>query len=156
MQISIQKCVRAVAVVVTFAVLSASLGCAFGEVYWTDPLKREYSLNEVQKRYTNLVRFGAFTQASKFVDPKLSGVFLDNFPSKGDLVFTEAEAERILFDEEGNREDATVRVTYSAYYTHAPVVFEIVEIQHWYREGAGNSWLVRPEFEGLEAFASTH
>lgn len=145
--------------VVTFTMLglmSGTLGCAFGEIYWTDPLKREYSLSEIQKRYTNLVRFGAFVQASKFVDPELAQTFLDNFPSRGDLVFTDSEAERIAFDKDGKRENAIVRVTYSAYYTHSPVVFEIIETQSWYREGVGNSWLVRPDFAGLEKFASTN
>ncbi len=138
------------------SVMSGSVGCAFGEIYWTDPLKREFSLSEIQKRYTALVRFGAFTKASKFVDPELVDQFVSDFPSQGDLVFTDHESERIDFGEDGERDSATVRVTYSAYYTHSPVVFEIVEIQHWYREGVTNDWRVRPEFDGLEKFAATN
>ena len=154
--IKIQNALKLTALLAMFAMLSGSFGCAFGEIYWTDPLKREYTLNEVQKRYTNLVRFGAFVQASKFVDPEKATDFLDNFPSQGDLVFTDSESERILFNEDGDRAEATVRVTYSAYYTNSPVVIEIVETQNWYREGAGNNWLVRPEFAGLEEFASSN
>ena len=145
-----------VAALTMLGLMSGSLGCAFGEIYWTDPLKREYTLSEIQKRYTNLVRFGAFIQASKFVDPEIAQTFLDNFPSQGDLVFTGAEAERIDFNDDGKRKDATVRVTYSAYYTHSPIIFEIVETQNWYRDGAGNSWLVRPDFAGLQKFAATN
>jgi hypothetical protein len=151
---TIRNALKLTAVLSIFVMLSSSLGCAFGEIYWTDPLKREYTLGEVQKRYTNLVRFGAFTQASKFVDPELATQFLDNFPSSETVVFTDSESERILFNEDGDRAEATVRVTYSAYYTSSPVVFEIVETQTWYREGAANNWLVRPEFDGLAKFAS--
>jgi hypothetical protein len=136
--------------------MSGSFGCAFGEIYWTDPLKREYSLGEIQKRYTQLVRFGAFNKASKFVDPELVEQFVADFPPQGDLVFTDHESERLDFGEDGELDSATVRVTYSAYYTHSPVVFQIIETQHWYREGMTNDWRVRPEFEGLQEFAAAN
>jgi len=134
--------------------MSGSLGCAFGEIYWSDPLKREFTLGEIQKRYTALVRFGAFNKASRFVDPEIVDEFVATFPSQDDLVFTDHESERIEFDEDGERTNATVRVTYSAYYTHSPVLFEVIEVQHWYREGVTNDWRVRPEFSGLEKFAA--
>lgn len=156
MQRSIQTTVPFFAVISMFAMLSTSLGCAFGEVYWTDPLKREYSLGEVQKRYTNLVRFGAFVQASKFVDPAIAESFISNFPDQADLVFTDFESGRIQFQEDSGRKDAIVMVNYSAYYTHSPIVFRIVETQSWYRDGPGNSWRVRPHFEGLKEFAAAN
>jgi len=155
MQRTIRRTGPLVVAVTMLGLMSGTLGCAFGEIYWTDPLKREYTLGETQKRYTNLVRFGAFVQASQFVDPELSQAFLDNFPSRVDLIFTDFEAERIDFNEDGKR-DAVVRVTYSAYYTHSPIVFEIVETQNWYREGAMNTWRVRPNFAGLEKFAAAN
>ncbi len=156
MQPVIRKTVQLVTVGATLIALSATLGCAFGEVYWTDPLKREYALNEAQKRYTNLVRFGAFARASKFVDPEFTDNFLENFPAQRDLVFTDFEAGRIQFDDNGKRKGAVVKVTYSAYYSSSPVLFEIVETQQWYREGSGNTWLVRPQFEGLEKLAAAN
>jgi hypothetical protein len=125
-------------------------------VYWTDPLKREYSLNEIQKRYTNLVRFGAFAQASQFVDPALTENFLANFPSQTDLIFTDFESGRIQFEEDPWRKNAVVKVSYSAYYTHSPILFEIVETQAWYRDNVTNSWKVRPSFEGLEEFTAAN
>ena len=36
---------------------ASSLGCAFGEVRWSDPLQREISLEDAQHRYTVLVRW---------------------------------------------------------------------------------------------------
>jgi hypothetical protein len=138
-------------------VLINGLGCAFGEVYWDDPMKREYSLGEVQKRYSSLVRFGAIGQASKFVDPELSSTFIESFPNQGELIFTDHESGQIEFTGvEGDRKTAEVKVTYSAYHTFSLVVFEVTEIQEWYRDGAGNSWLVRPRFEGLEEFAAAN
>ena len=121
-----------------------------------DPLKREFSLGEIQKRYTALVRFGAFNKASKFVDPEIAAEFVSNFPTQDDLVFTDHESERIDFGEDEDKATATVRVTYSAYYTHSPVVFEVIEVQNWYRDGVGNDWRVRPEFTGLEKFAAAN
>ncbi len=156
MQNRIRKHAITVTILALLVAMSGSLGCAFGEIYWTDPLKREYALSEIQKRYTSLVRFGAFAQASEFVDPKIATEFVSFFPPQGELVFTDHESERIEFGDNGKRDGATVRVTYSAYYTHSPVVFEIVEIQHWYREGPTNAWLVRPEFQGLEKLAAAH
>lgn len=156
MQRSTRTTVPFIAVISMFAVLSTSLGCAFGEIYWTDPLKREYSLGEIQKRYTNLVRFGAFMQAARFVDPAITDSFLDNFPAQADLVFTDFESGRIQFVEDSGRKDATVTVNYSAYYTHSAILFRIVETQSWYRDGVTNTWLVRPQFEGLEEFAAAN
>lgn len=156
MQRSIRNIVPLFAVISMLGVMSTSLGCAFGEVYWTDPLKREYSLSEIQKRYTNLVRFGAFIQASKYVDPALIETYLANFPDQSDLVFTDFNSGRIQFVEKSGRKGATIKVNYSAYYTHSPIVFRIVETQNWYRKGPGNSWMVRPQFEGLEKFVAAN
>ncbi len=150
----IRKPLQLATVLTALVVMSSSLGCAFGEIYWTDPFTREFSLTEIQKRYTNLVRFGAFIQASKFVDPEVTSAFLDGFPSKGTLVFTDFDSEQILFNEDGKRAQAMVRVTYSAYYTNNPVVFEIIEEQEWIRKGLDNTWIVRPSFSGLSQLAS--
>jgi hypothetical protein len=109
MQRRVQKTARLFAVIAMLGLLSTSLGCAFGEVYWTDPLKREYSLGEAQKRYTNLVRFGAFDQATRFVDPDLADSYIANFPSQSDLVFVDFEAGRIQFADDGMT-DATIKV----------------------------------------------
>ena len=152
----IRKPASPLACVVVLLSMVGNLGCAFGEIYWTDPFKREFTLDRIQSRYTALVRFGNFIKASQYVDPEMTDEFISTFPSQDDLVFTDHESERIVFEEESGRTNATVRVTYTAYYTHSPVVFEITETQHWYREGVTNHWLVRPEFEGLEKLAAAH
>ena len=118
-------------------------------------MKREYALMETQKRYTSLVRFGSINQAARYVDPEQSGDFVESFPAKGDLVFTDHTIGPIEFTgDESDRKTAEVLVTYSAYHTFSLIVFDVTEVQEWYRDGVGNSWLVRPRFEGLEQFAS--
>ncbi len=155
MQSRIRSFVPIMALLAILTFLTNSLGCAFGEVYWSDPMKREYSLSEIQKRYTALVRFGDYNQASKFVDPEQSREFIEAFPGEDDLVLTDHAIGKIEFT--GDKDDrnlAEVKVTYSAYHTHSLIVFEVIETQEWYRDGAGNDWLVRPHFDGLEKFAS--
>ncbi len=135
-------------------VLFNSLGCAFGEIYWDDPLKREYSLSEVQQRYTELVRFGKFAQASAFVDPVMTEEFVESFPSQRDFVFTDFESGQIEFDDDEVRENATVRVEYSGYHSNTLVLEDMVEHQHWYRDSIMNDWLVRSSFDQFEKVAS--
>lgn len=129
-----------------FALLG-SLGCAFGEIYWSDPLKREYSLQEVQKRYTDLVRFSQFDQASQFVDSEVRKDFVANAPDWKEIRFTDYESEPIDIDEETGR--AIIKVTYTAYRSNSPIEEELVETQEWFRVNVMNSWQVRPTFEGM-------
>lgn len=148
-----KRCNRAFALLIGFVLVGSSLGCAFGEIYWDDPLKREYSLSEIQKRYTYLVRFGSFHQAARFVDPNLADAFVRNLPDDKEFVFTDFETGPIHFDDESERETATVIVEYTGYYANSVYVIDIIETQKWYREGQFNNWLVRPEFEGLREVA---
>lgn len=135
--------------------LANGLGCAFGEVYWDDPMKREYALSEIQKRYTALIRFGQITQAARFVDPEQTSEFIEGFPDPGELIFTDHNSGPIQFTGDANdRKTAEVKVTYSVYHTFSLIVFDVTEIQQWYREGVGNSWRVRSHFEGFERVAS--
>ncbi len=148
------RCRRAFALMIGCVLITSSLGCAFGEIYWDDPFTREYTLGEIQKRYTHLVRFGAFHKAAKCVDPRLSDSFVRSLPDDREFVFTDFESGPIVFDDEKTRETATVIVDYTGYYANSAYVIDITETQKWYREGQLNNWLVRPEFEGLREVAS--
>jgi hypothetical protein len=141
---------RSLGLCLALAVLFSTLGCAFGEIYWDDPLKREYSLGESQKRYTELVRFGKFADASAFVDPVMTEEFVQSFPSHKNFAFTDYESGQIEFDDEGTRENATVRVEYSGYHSDSLVLMDFVENQHWYRDSVMNDWLVRSSFKDFE------
>jgi len=157
MQSRIQSCTPIALSLAILILFSNSLGCAFGEVYWDDPLKREYSLSETQKRYTALVRFGDYNQAAKFVDPDKVLEFIKAFPGSDDLVLTDHSSSKIAFTgEKDDRKTAEVIVTYAAYHTQSLVVFDVIETQEWYRDGSGNDWRVRPHFQGLERFAAAN
>jgi hypothetical protein len=129
------------------------LGCSFGTIYWGDPLKRQVSLQEAQKRYTILVRWSEFDKASAFVDPELREAYRQNAPSLRELRFTDYESEPSEIDEETGT--ATIEVTYYAYTPSSPIEISIREIQEWYRANLSNHWLVRPRFEGLNKLVSS-
>ena len=135
-------------------VLMSQLGCAFGEIYWDDPLKREYSLSEIQKLYTHYLRFGNVKAAARFVDPEMEDEFYAMFPHRGTVVFTDFETGPIKFDDTETRLTATIVVTYSGYYSDSLIVMDITETQEWYRPDATNNWKVRPNFEGLRKLAA--
>jgi hypothetical protein len=123
-----------------------ALGCAFGEFRWNDPLKRQFTLEDIQKQYTDYVRWNAFGKASVFVDPEVREAYLAGAPKIDELRFTDYESAPVTLDEEMG--EATVEVTYSAYRPHSPIEIEVTEVQRWRRHGKGNYWLVRPTFSG--------
>lgn len=130
--------------------LATSLGCAFGEVRWDDPLQREISLEDAQHRYTVLVRFGDFEKAVKFVEPAERDTYLAGLPNLRQLRFTEYESDRVTVDAE--KSTSTIEVTYFAYTSASPIEMQVIETQEWYRHpGLGNHWYVRSTFKGLDA-----
>lgn len=142
---------RSAAVLTLATGIVALMGCAFGEVHWSDPLKRQYSLERAQDRYTELVRWSEFKKASAFLDPELRDAWLADMPSLRKLRFTDYETGAVDIDDETG--EATVLVTYFAYAPSSPIETEIVETQKWYRASVSNDWRVRPSFEGLDRLA---
>ena len=94
-----RRCAAALASVLILVALG-SLGCAFGEFRPHDPMQREYSLEEMQKRYTDLVRFGNFARAARFIAPEQRKVFLDSMPHEDDLRFLDYEIDPFVLNEE--------------------------------------------------------
>lgn len=128
-----------------------SLGCAFGEIRMHDPLQREYSLEEFQKRYTDLVRFSNYELAARFVAPELRNDYVAQMPKEKDLRFLDYESEALTINEELN--EAKLRVTYTAYSPWTLVTLEIREDQVWTRpEGISNAWSVASTFHGLAPY----
>ena len=130
---------------------STGLGCAFGTIYWGDPLKRQYALEMAQQRYTQLVRWSEFQKAAAFVDPEQRDRYMQEAPSLRQLRFTDFESGPVDIDKETGA--ATVEVTYYAYQPSLPIEVPIIEKQEWYRSNVSNNWRVRPSFEGLEDLA---
>lgn len=134
--------------VATLLVGLSSTACYFGEIYANDPFGREYSLTEIQLRYTSLVRWSAFPKAVRYVEPDAREDFLTLAPPMKQFRFTDFETGPIDLDEETG--EATVKVTYKGYSTASPFEIEVHETQQWKRSGMGNDWLVTPKFDDLE------
>ena len=134
--------------------LLTSLGCAFGEVRFSDPLDRQVSLEDAQNRYTVLVRWNDLDKASAFVDPEMRDDFMKMVPNFRDLRFTEYDSGKTDIGEDGT---ATVIVTYYVYSPSSPIETTITETQTWYRDaGVNNYWHVRPAFQGIDKLVATN
>ena len=144
---------RSTWIAITGLAVSAKLllGCAFGEINWDDPLKRQFTLQDTQKIYTDFVRWSAFDKASRYVDPEVRDEYLRRAPSTRELRFTDYEMVPIEMEGkmEGEMDEAKIEVTYYAYRTSSPIETTVKELQHWRRYGKGNTWMVTPTFPDL-------
>ena len=139
------------AALIAVLLATGALGCAFGELRPHDPLQREYSLEEMQKRYTDLVRFSNFKMASGFVAKENRKAFMDSMPDEDELRFLEYETDPFVLNEEMNQ--STIEVVYTAYSPWTLMQVELYETQEWTREeGVGNNWKVQSVFSGLAQY----
>ena len=123
-------------------VLLTSLGCA------NSIRMKESALEDSQRKYTELVRWGEIESASAYVDPEMSAAFIDAAAHFKDIRFTNFESGPLQFGEES--ETATVSVVYHAYSTRTLVEKRFVEHQLWYREvDSENVWRVRPNLDSV-------
>ena len=121
------------------------LGCA---ATLADPDGRENSLEEIQRKYTQLIRWGEIERASVFVDPEKREGFLSYTDAFESIRITDFDTGELSFDVES--ETATVEVTYHAYSLITMLEKKIRASQEWYREeGLENTWRVQPELEGI-------
>ena len=127
--------------VLGFALLMA-LGCA-NSIH-----RKESALEDSQRKYTELVRWGEIESASAYVDPEVSEAFIEAAAHFKDIRFTDFESGPLQFGEDS--ETATVSVVYRAYSTRTLVEKRFVEHQQWYREvDSENIWRVRPDLESV-------
>ncbi len=127
-----------------FALL-ATLGCASNPFGDSD---KQSALVDAQRKYTELVRWGEIESASIYVDPAITGDYLDTAQRFEDIRFTDFESGALQFGEGSNT--ATVNVVYHAYSTRTLVEKTYRERQEWYREAsADNDWRVRPNLAAL-------
>ncbi len=125
--------------------LFATLGCASSFFDFTG---KESALEDAQRRYTELVRWGEIEDASAYVDPAVAGDYLDAAELLRDIRFTNFESGPLQFAEDSDT--ATVNVIYHAYSTRTLVEKRIRERQEWYREpSAANAWRVRPNLNAI-------
>ena len=123
-------------------VLLTSLGCA-NSIHM-----KQSALEDSQRKYTELVRWGEIESASVYVDPEMSEAFIDAAAHFKDIRFTNFESGPLQFGEES--ETATVSVVYHAYSTRTLVEKRFVEHQKWYRDvDSENVWRVRPNLDSV-------
>lgn len=108
---------------------------------------RENEFSEIQKYYTQLVRWAEFERAKAFVDPEAVGAFQTQAAALGNVRFTDYAIRGVEFGADGST--ATVQVTYYAYLRTALVAFAFDEQQLWSRPD-GSSWRVRSSFAQRE------
>jgi hypothetical protein len=117
------------------------LGCQV----FTDPLGRRDALEESQKKYTDLIRWGEITAAASYVEPDLREDFLELVPVFENIRITDYELGEIELD---GKQSAELVVTYRGYLMPHFIEKTVVEKQSWKRE-KGNTWRVTPEIAGL-------
>jgi hypothetical protein len=125
--------------------LLAGMGCAST---FADPTGRLTALENAQRRYTQLVRWGEIRRASAYVEPDLREEFISYEPFFEQIRFTDTEAENVDLDP--SQDTASVAVIYRAYSLATFQEKRILETQEWTRyDGIQNNWLVRPEIEEI-------
>src|SRR5262245_47508034 len=127
---------------------AAILGAACAATF-ADPLGRENSLEDAQRQYTQLVRWGEIEKASAFVEEDGRAALLAHGPRLETIRITDYETGNIEYQ---SSDEATVTVTYRAYSLATVLEKEISEKQAWSRTpGLANVWRVRSELPALLA-----
>lgn len=129
-------------------------GCAFGEFRPNDPFKRQFSLEDKHKEYSDYVRWSKFEAAASFVHEEQRESFLSQMPDFDMVRFTDWDAEPWEFEDEEEKNKAVIKVTYRGYSMRSPIEVKVIETQTWEREGKGNNWIVRPTFRNLDRLAA--
>lgn len=126
----------------------ASSGCALiGEL--ADPTGRQKSLEDSQRKYTELVRWGQLERASDYVDPELREQYLNHAEAFARIRFTDFESGQLVIGDDGT---ATTIVVYHAYSLRTLLEKRILERQQWYRDDKTfRGWRVRPQLRQVIA-----
>ena len=129
------------------------LGCAFGEFRPDDPFKRQFTLEDKHKEYTDLVRWSKFEEAAAIVHSEERKEFLRQMPEFDLVRFSDWEALPWEFEDAEAKNKAVIEVIYRGYSMRTPFEVKIHETQVWERDGSGNNWIVRPTFKDLDQLA---
>jgi hypothetical protein len=121
--------------------LAGPTGCI---TWFTDPMGHRAAFDQIQRQYTQYLRWGEIGKASAFVDPALKEAFLAQAPVFEDMRITDFEIGELEY----TNQSARVSVTYQGYSLATFVERKIREDQSWYREDT-NRWLVRTDIGGF-------
>ncbi|MBW2290150.1 MAG: hypothetical protein JRG90_20335 [Deltaproteobacteria bacterium] len=127
--------------------LAMGLGCAST---LADPTGRYNSLEEAQRRYTELIRWGEIKRASQYVEPELRDEFVSYALVFEQIRITDTNTDEVRLDP--GETTASVDVIYHGYSNTTFIEKRIFETQQWTRhDGLKNVWLVKPEIEQIAA-----
>lgn len=104
-----------------------------------DPLDAQGDFKELQKQFTQYIRWGNIEDASTFVVEDQRDAFLEMAPDLTDIRFTSYEILAVTYDDEA----ATVDVKYTGYRLSWPIEKTVKVRQEWSRETG--PWRVRLE-----------
>jgi hypothetical protein len=127
--------------------LAMGLGCAST---LADPTGRYNSLEEAQRRYTELIRWGEIKRASQYVEPELREEFVSYVLVFEQIRITDTNTDEVRLDP--GETTASIDVIYHGYSNATFIEKRIFETQQWTRhDGMKNVWLVKPEIEQIAA-----
>ena len=106
--------------------------------------QRQSSFEDIQKKYTQLVRWSEFEEAANFVSEDQRQAYNEETGRLGPVRFVDYRIDRLDFDAETN--EASVKVVYSAYKRSAPMAIAVEERQEWKRDDETDAWLVTSTF----------
>ena len=132
-------------------VLSALLClAATGCVSLTDPFSHEDDFRQIQKRFTQYVRWGKIHEASVFVVEDQRDEFLALAPELSDIRFTDWEVTKLDY----GAESAHVDVMLQGYRLNQPVERTVHLAQQW-NKAEDKGWLVRLELAEIKTGLGT-
>ena len=112
-----------------------------------DPFGHEDDFRQMQKRFTQYVRWGKVHEASSFVVEDQRADFLALAPELSDIRFTDYEITNLEYDKDSAHVDVTLRG-----YRLSQAVEKIVQLnQDWEKADHTDRWQVRLELARLRS-----
>lgn len=125
------------------ATLCGSLGCA-----WLDPLHRRSDFDQIQKSFTQDLRWGRMDKASERVAPELRAEFKSLAPGFQKLRITDYDIIDSKLDPD--LKHATVDVRYSGYRVDELVERSVTIHEDWTQDPETGKWEVKCDLAKLQ------
>lgn len=126
--------------------LALATGCA--SMQGLDLLGVRDSLEETQRQYTQMVRWGELERASSFVAEDARDAFAISMPKLRGIRITDYEIGDLDLDDEQSH--ATVSVVYHGYGVASLIEVRGRERQIWERDAITKKWRVRPDLAEMK------
>lgn len=140
-----------VRIALALAFLGLPAGCATVENL--DLLGARDALEEAQRQYTHMVRWGELERAAVFVADDARDAFEATMPRLRGVRITDYQTGELDVDE--TKQHATVDVVYHGYGTTSLVEVRGREVQAWERDPLTKRWRVRPDLSGMKALLAS-